>query len=191
MPRLLVGVIGTLLYTLGLIGGAFLGLGTILPLMVLWPAAYRTLLRTIRLLWGYYLGGIMRYWFGVRLFVSGDDFSVSSPARMLLISNHRTRLDWLYLWSLSLFTQTGPGLRIILKAGLKHVPFFGWALQQFECLFIKVPHWFRAWLHAMPRRELGNVPLNACVERVLCVCCSPSADWKMTSQRFAACYVAT
>ena len=72
LPRLLVGLVGVTVYACGLIGGAFLGLGTILPLMVIWPAGYRACLRFIRTAWGFFLAGVMRYWYGTKLILSGS-----------------------------------------------------------------------------------------------------------------------
>jgi lysocardiolipin and lysophospholipid acyltransferase len=131
------GAAGCLLLSVGLFGGAFVCLGLSLPLLFISEAAYRVVVGRIQRAWGYFICGIAERVYGVRFCLSGDALP-PVPRRVLLISNHRTRLDWLFLWSMSLFAHNGAGLRIVLKAGLKDVPFFGWALQQFDCLFLQV-----------------------------------------------------
>eukprot|EP00128_Syssomonas_multiformis_P013339 Colp12_sorted_trinity150504_noHs@28803 len=51
--------------------------------------------------------------------------------------NHRTRLDWLFLWSWILrFGRLG-NEKIVLKEPLKNVPGAGWAMQMMCFLFLK------------------------------------------------------
>lgn len=47
----------------------------------------------------------------------------------LIICNHRTRVDWMFLWVLCLRQGQLSGLKIVLKESLKGVPGFGWATQ--------------------------------------------------------------
>lgn len=47
----------------------------------------------------------------------------------LIISNHRTRVDWMFLWCLCLRQGQLSGLKIVLKESLKGIPGFGWATQ--------------------------------------------------------------
>ena len=84
--------------------------------------------------------------YGNKFFLAGDELP-TVPKRVLFISNHRTRLDWMFLWFLALCADTAAGLRIILKAGLRHVPFFGFSLQHFEFCFLEVRRWLcgRSW----------------------------------------------
>ncbi|CAE7238070.1 Lclat1, partial [Symbiodinium pilosum] len=55
---------------------------------------------------------------------------------LLLISNHPTRLDWMYLWTLAAVLGRLPGLKIVLKDNLKAAPGFGWAVQCFAYPFM-------------------------------------------------------
>lgn len=80
--------------------------------------------------------GVAERYYGVKFHLSGDPLP-RAGLRVLLVSNHRTRVDWLFLWPLAMLGGNAANLRIILKAGLKHVPFFGWALQQFDCCFLE------------------------------------------------------
>uniref|UniRef100_A0A1I7XIK6 E3 ubiquitin-protein ligase hrd-1 n=1 Tax=Heterorhabditis bacteriophora TaxID=37862 RepID=A0A1I7XIK6_HETBA len=66
--------------------------------------------------------GFLEFVFGMRVRVSGDEIEVDQPG--LIIMNHRTRLDWMYIWS-ALY-QINPWLittnKISLKAQLKGLP---------------------------------------------------------------------
>ncbi|TDH72166.1 hypothetical protein CCR75_000993 [Bremia lactucae] len=57
--------------------------------------------------------------------------------RALWLCNHRTRIDWMLLWSVAWRTQTLHQLRIVLKAPLRKIPIFGWAMQHFLFIFLK------------------------------------------------------
>lgn len=59
---------------------------------------------------------------------------VAEPA--LWLSNHRTRIDWMLLWSVALRTSALASLRIVLKAPLRKLPIFGWAMQHFVFIFL-------------------------------------------------------
>ena len=57
---------------------------------------------------------------GITPVISGDE--VRAGEGSLLLMNHRTRLDWMYLWQL-LVRQSGLRTeKIILKSPLKHIP---------------------------------------------------------------------
>lgn len=52
-------------------------------------------------------------WFGVRFSFSGDQ--LPRGERALIIANHRTRLDWMYLWSFCVRIGSIGALKIVLK----------------------------------------------------------------------------
>eukprot|EP00462_Mataza_sp_D1_P010075 CAMPEP_0175163770 /NCGR_PEP_ID=MMETSP0087-20121206/25971_1 /TAXON_ID=136419 /ORGANISM="Unknown Unknown, Strain D1" /LENGTH=347 /DNA_ID=CAMNT_0016452585 /DNA_START=226 /DNA_END=1269 /DNA_ORIENTATION=- len=54
-----------------------------------------------------------------------------------MISNHRTRLDWMYLWSVGFRFGLLSSMKIVTKAELRKVPFIGWAMQMFGYLFLE------------------------------------------------------
>eukprot|EP00939_MAST-03C_sp_MAST-3C-sp1_P003055 g3055.t1 len=60
----------------------------------------------------------------------------SAKGQCLVICNHRTRLDWMFLWSYFSRINALESLKIVLKAGLKSVPFIGWAMQCFRFIFL-------------------------------------------------------
>ena len=59
-----------------------------------------------------------------------------SQDRALWVSNHRTRIDWMLLWTVAWRTRTLHQLRIVLKAPLRKLPIFGWAIQHFIFVFL-------------------------------------------------------
>ncbi|RLN66918.1 hypothetical protein BBJ29_004977 [Phytophthora kernoviae] len=84
--------------------------------------------------------------FGIQVQVYGDDATKAHEAdmpqdRALWLSNHRTRIDWMLLWSVALRTRTLHQLRIVLKAPLRKIPIFGWAMQHFIFIFLVRSVW--------------------------------------------------
>ncbi|KAK5976428.1 Lysocardiolipin acyltransferase 1 [Trichostrongylus colubriformis] len=80
--------------------------------------------------------GFLELVFGMRVRVSGDEIDYNEPA--LIIMNHRTRLDWMYMWS-ALF-QMNPWLitsnKISLKAQLQSLPGAGFGMSAAQFLFL-------------------------------------------------------
>ncbi|KNC82639.1 hypothetical protein SARC_05079 [Sphaeroforma arctica JP610] len=75
---------------------------------------------------------------GLKFVFSGDEF-VSTDA-CIVASNHRNRLDWLFLWGLFVRYGRLQYHKIMLKAPLKHLPGPGWATQAMCFLFVE-----RSW----------------------------------------------
>lgn len=57
---------------------------------------------------------------------------VPSRERILLIANHRTEVDWMYLWNLALRKGCLGYIKYILKSSLMRLPIFGWAFHIME-----------------------------------------------------------
>lgn len=55
----------------------------------------------------------------------------------LIVCNHFSRLDWLYLWPVFLNTGQLKDLVIVLKDDLGNIPVFGWAMKMWKFLFFK------------------------------------------------------
>uniref|UniRef100_A0A0K0CVN7 PlsC domain-containing protein n=1 Tax=Angiostrongylus cantonensis TaxID=6313 RepID=A0A0K0CVN7_ANGCA len=81
--------------------------------------------------------GFLELIFGMRVRVSGDEIEYDKPA--LIVMNHRTRLDWMYMWS-ALY-QTNPWLivsnKISLKAQLQSLPGAGFGMSAAQFLFLQ------------------------------------------------------
>jgi lysocardiolipin and lysophospholipid acyltransferase len=65
-----------------------------------------------------------------KVVISGD--IVPSRERILLIANHRTEVDWMYLWDLALRKGCIGYIKYILKSSLMRLPIFGWAFHILE-----------------------------------------------------------
>ncbi|KAG9440893.1 hypothetical protein H6P81_021058 [Aristolochia fimbriata] len=61
---------------------------------------------------------------------SGD--IVPARERVLLFANHRTEVDWMYLWDLALRKGCLGYIKYVLKSSLMKLPIFGWGFHIFE-----------------------------------------------------------
>ncbi|CAF1416802.1 unnamed protein product, partial [Adineta steineri] len=73
---------------------------------------------------------------GIKIIVTGDDLT-KDKKRSLIILNHRTRLDWMFIWMLHSRFEILEQLKIVLKAELKRIPGPGWAMQHAAYLFLE------------------------------------------------------
>lgn len=55
---------------------------------------------------------------------------------VLLICNHHSRVDWMYIWCMCAHLGVTRRLKIALKGSLRKVPLFGWAMQSFLFIFL-------------------------------------------------------
>jgi len=62
--------------------------------------------------------------------------------RAIIISNHPTRLDWIYLGAI----LGGPTFRVVLKQALAYYPFAGWTIQALTYLFLS-REWAKDQMH--------------------------------------------
>ncbi|XP_044490112.1 probable 1-acyl-sn-glycerol-3-phosphate acyltransferase 5 [Mangifera indica] len=63
--------------------------------------------------------------------------SVPERERVLLIANHRTEVDWMYLWDLALRKQCQGYIKYILKSSLMKLPVFGWGFHILEFISVE------------------------------------------------------
>ncbi|XP_027330375.1 probable 1-acyl-sn-glycerol-3-phosphate acyltransferase 4 isoform X2 [Abrus precatorius] len=66
---------------------------------------------------------------------SGD--SIPMKERVLLIANHRTEVDWMYLWDLALRKGRLGCIKYILKSSLMKLPIFGWGFHILEFIAVE------------------------------------------------------
>lgn len=57
---------------------------------------------------------------------------VPEKERILLIANHRTEVDWMYIWDLGLRKGSLGYIKYVLKSSLMKLPVFGWAFHILE-----------------------------------------------------------
>lgn len=81
--------------------------------------------------------GTYEYLNGVKIVVTGDVRQMSKNRTALIVMNHRTRVDWLFFFSVQARFGSLRRFKISLKDELKHVPGAGWAMQAAHFLFLK------------------------------------------------------
>jgi len=91
----------------------------------------------------------MEIFFGMEIVITGDD-TLSSEDAALVIANHRTRLDWFFLWSFFLRRGRLCNEKIVLKDVFRVLLGFGWAMQHFNFLFLS-----RRW--EADEAHIGNI----------------------------------
>lgn len=88
-------------------------------------------------MWEMYPVALMKVIFGTDIILSGDVIDAADQA--LVIMNHRTRLDWNFLWG-CMFHASRPSahrLKMVLKSPIRHAPGPGWVMQVAGFLYIK------------------------------------------------------
>lgn len=63
--------------------------------------------------------------------------TVPARERVLLIANHRTEVDWMYLWDLALRKGCHRYIKYILKSSLMKLPVFGWGFHIMEFISVE------------------------------------------------------
>ncbi|PNT02921.1 hypothetical protein POPTR_014G040600v4 [Populus trichocarpa] len=72
---------------------------------------------------------------GTKVVFSGD--LVPPKERVLIIANHRTEVDWMYLWNLALRKGCLGYIKYILKSSLMKLPVFGWGFHILEFISVE------------------------------------------------------
>ena len=85
---------------------------------------------------------LMENLIGIKFMFYGDDIQDNVDALSLVICNHHTAFDWMFLWTLFCRLRTSGILKIVLKYELKHVPIFGWIMQASCSKFQHTLNWF-------------------------------------------------
>ncbi|KAK2545073.1 hypothetical protein Q9966_001481, partial [Columba livia] len=126
-------------FVLALFLGSFFGsifmLGPLLPLMFVSPAWYRWITDRVVATWLTLPVALLEMVFGAKVVVTGDGFVPGE--RSVIIMNHRTRMDWMFLWNCLLRYSYLRLEKICLKSSLKSIPGFGWAMQVAAFVFIQ------------------------------------------------------
>ncbi|XP_022369337.1 lysocardiolipin acyltransferase 1 [Enhydra lutris kenyoni] len=128
------GIYFILILFCGSFFGSIFMLGPFLPLMLVSPSWYRWINNRIVATWLTLPVALLETMFGVKVIITGDAFVPGE--RSVIIMNHRTRMDWLFLWNCLMRYSYLRLEKICLKASLKSVPGFGWAMQAAAYIFI-------------------------------------------------------
>lgn len=114
--------------------GTFLYITPLLPLLFLVPHLFLSIMDSVACVWFQLVTAFMELVCGIRFVITGD--ALPPHENCLIISNHRTRLDWMFLWSFAMRRLRLYNYKIVLKSQLKKVPGAGWAMQGFRFLFL-------------------------------------------------------
>lgn len=63
--------------------------------------------------------------------------TVPPGERVLLIANHRTEVDWMYLWNLAFRKGSLGYIKYVLKSSLMKLPILGWGFHVLEFISVK------------------------------------------------------
>lgn len=119
--------------------GAVFFHGACIPLAFLAPPVFSFLVSSFVHLWTKLVEVIFSGILRVQVRQFGDAFvePFSEPrtaGSSITLLNHRTRLDWIYIWCLGTFPHY---VKIVLKAELGRLPGVGWAMQMANFIFLK------------------------------------------------------
>lgn len=119
-----------------------LGTAVLFFLLPGFTLVYRVIVTLTKWIWFSFASGLLEFLVGIRFPVHCGASSekvrsiVSTKRAILVICNHRTRLDWMFLWVLFGRLRLLSQLTIVLKFGMKNIPFVGWAMQCFHFIFL-------------------------------------------------------
>ncbi|KAL1122108.1 hypothetical protein AAG570_003514 [Ranatra chinensis] len=144
------GVLYCFLWYMSILCGFIMLCCPMLPILLVNHKAYRHVMDLIFAMWELYPVALMEVLFGTKIVISGD--AIYPWERSILVMNHRTRLDWNFLWGAMYYATTPPAhrLKFILKAPIRHTPGPGWVMQMAGFLYIH-----RRWEN--DHKLLGNM----------------------------------
>ncbi|KAK7487002.1 hypothetical protein BaRGS_00021672 [Batillaria attramentaria] len=142
--KLLKGVAFSLLLFLTCFFGTLVLLTPLIPLALTWTSLGRRMMDLFLWLWFVFAVAMYELLLGIKIVIHGHPGPTTDST--LILCNHRTRLDWLFLMAYQLRCGSLSHYRISLKASLKHIPGPGWAMQCAGFLFLqrewsKDKHW--------------------------------------------------
>lgn len=105
----------------------------LLPIPFVWVRRqYRRWVSTVQLLLLGFLGYAVEFICQIRIVITGaDELLHVLPARPLIVSNHRSEIDWLFLVCLSLRLHRLSVLKVTTMESWTRLPFVGWLMQVF------------------------------------------------------------
>ncbi|PAV81696.1 hypothetical protein WR25_04729 [Diploscapter pachys] len=130
------GLVFALLSFLTSFLGAVFMLFPFIPFAYFCPRIWRFVADRLVGYWLTFPASLIEFVFGSRFHVTGDLIKRDGPG--ILLMNHRTRLDWCFLWC-ALYKMDPwllTTLKISLKSALKKIPGAGWAMQCGSFMFL-------------------------------------------------------
>uniref|UniRef100_A0A8D0GFX9 Lysocardiolipin acyltransferase 1 n=1 Tax=Sphenodon punctatus TaxID=8508 RepID=A0A8D0GFX9_SPHPU len=102
--------------------------------MFVCPSWYRWITDRVVATWLTLPVALLEIVFRAKVVITGDGFIPGE--RSVIIMNHRTRMDWMFLWNCLIRYSYLRLEKICLKSSLKSIPGFGWAMQVAAFIFI-------------------------------------------------------
>lgn len=94
--------------------------------------------RVTSFLFGHWLA-MWPLWFekinGTKVIFAGE--RVPARERVLLLANHRTEVDWMYIWDLAMRKDRLGYLKYVLKSSVRNAPIFGWGFHILEFILVE------------------------------------------------------
>ena len=126
-----------LLFTLLITYGAFCTLFFLFPVVMLVPCHYIRVIRWRRRYCDYivsiyfnFVVSLVKIIGKTKIYIYCDNEQILSDRGALIISNQRTRADWLYSgFCYSFLTNRTSELKVVSREFLKSIPVFGWVSQ--------------------------------------------------------------
>ena len=106
-----------------------------IPVCAVFPREARQWNNFVGGLWLANAGGLLEI-LGVKVVVTSNAATLDPSERSILLCNHHTRIDYMFIWCLAFHCRFLSSLKIVLKKSLKKVPFLGWAMQFMEYTFL-------------------------------------------------------
>lgn len=137
MRKLVRGILYCALWYGSIISGFLFIACPLFPLLLFSPSRFRRCGDLLFSCWELYPTALLNV-LGVKIYVSGDRISPHESA--VLVMNHRTRVDWNFLWA-AMYQACMPNvachkLKFILKDPIRHIPGPGWIMQMNGFLYI-------------------------------------------------------
>ncbi|EEB15395.1 1-acylglycerol-3-phosphate acyltransferase, putative [Pediculus humanus corporis] len=136
MKDRIIGLLFVIIWYVSVLAGFFTLICPILPLAIISPKKYRKLSDKVFGMWEPFTAAMLEIFFGTRIYLTGD--KINPYESSVLIMNHRTRVDWGFLW-LALFHCCQPNahnVKYVLKSSLMHLPGPGWVMQTCSFIFV-------------------------------------------------------
>lgn len=96
---------------------------------------FRSFARLVADLWFTCAAAVLEICCGTRV-LAQTTYARDSDRTVVVICNHKSDVDWAFLWCLATRLRRSHDLCIVLNESVKRYPFFGWAMQAFLFVFL-------------------------------------------------------
>lgn len=108
-----------------------------------------------------YIAQLITHVCGIKIHLYANDPQIlKEKSNCLIISNHRTRIDWMFsYYYYGVLINMGSCIRIIVKDMLKSLPIYGWAMQHALYIFLQrnrdndIPHIYNTMSYLLKTSE--------------------------------------